>query len=381
MKSDRNPQDILINQFAYIYDVYNKESVKNKGVIQLFLKHVNLTIECYFLADGNNIKLEFGRHPDPSCTLSSTLYDWLDLGAGKLNPVWGVITGRLKFKGITKIFDELMPKSAMFKLNNDLPNDPLIKFETEKPAASAPESIIVINGAPRGRNGFTFYYLDKFLEGISKTKTRLEVIDICKHKIKPCTGCYSCWKNAEKGCPIKDDVNELYSKVDQADMLIYAFPLYYDGVPGILKNFIDRGLYRMHPYMIEGNGTTRHPRRVQRNQRMTIFSVCGFPEYEHFEAVQKFFRQISHGSHIPIANQIYRTACEFLYSNPMLYKKINIVCNNLISAGEELGRTGLISNKLIKQIETKINRNDFQIEASKFWDNVILKKPIEYSQV
>jgi multimeric flavodoxin WrbA len=381
MKLNQDPFDILKSQFTYISGAYEKSPVKNKGVIQLLLTHADMRIECFFFADGYKIGMEFGKHQNPTCTLSTTLYAWLDLSSNRLNPVWGAITGRLKFKGRTAVFNQLISKPFLYELNSGFKEDAVSKFEISIKSHSIPKKILVINGSPRGQNGFTYYYLEKLLEGIRRTNAQLELIDICKYRILPCTGCYNCWKESNGSCIQKDDVGEIYSKLDNADHIIFAFPLYHDGVPGILKNFIDRGLYRMYPYMIEGDGITRHPRRLKRDQKMTIFSICGFPENKHFEAVKTFFKQKSHNSHIPISNQIYRSACMYLYSNPLEYQKLNHISEALKTAGEELGRTGLIEDKLIKRIEANVNRLDFQKISSKFWDNVILKNPSELPKV
>ena len=381
MKKDQSPQEILHTQFMYITDAYDRTPNKSKGVIQLVLKHFDKTLECFLHADGLKMEFQFGRNKNPSCTLTASFYDWLELSADRLNPVWGAITGRLNFKGSTSIFKELIHKKILFDINFDSEYDPLSKYEVDKNRRFTPKKILVINGSPRGRNGYTYYYLNKFIEGVKKTETNYEIIDIHKYNIKPCIGCFSCWKKIEGDCVQKDDVSELYSKVDNADIIVYAFPLYVDGVPGILKNFIDRGLYRLYPYMTEGSGITRHPRRVRRDQQMTVFSVCGFPEYKHFQSIRQYFKQVSHNTHIPITNEIYRTACMYLYITPAEYKKINKINKYLTIAGMEIGRTGLISTSVKKQIETGVNRKDFQKQSTKFWDNVINKKPTEVMKV
>ncbi len=381
MKTDQTPQDILTTQFTYISDAYAKSPVKKSGSIQLSLRHSDTIIDCFFFAGGGKIAMEFGKHPNPTCALSASLYDWLDMSANRLNPIWGAVTGRLKFKGKTSIFGDLMPKALVFDMDSVYSDDPVTVVEKGGKVPIIPKDIVVLNGSPRGRNGYTFYYLGKLLDGISKTTAAVEIIDLCKRAISPCNGCYSCWKNPESGCVQHDDVSRIYSRMDAADIVIYAFPLYYDGVPGILKNLIDRGLYRMHPYMIEGNGLTRHPRRSIRNQRMMVFAICGFPEYEHFQAVQSYFRQVSHNSHIPIGSQVYRTACMHLFGNPVEYRKLNDICEALHAAGEELGRTGLIGDRLIRRIESKVDRRQFQKSSSKFWENVIRKRPSELVKV
>jgi hypothetical protein len=70
-----------------------------------------------------------------------------------------------------------------------------------------------------------------------------------------------------------------------ADLILYAFTLSCDTVPGILKNFMERVFCLEQPYMIAGVRKTRHPRRVIKNQSLFVFSVCGFLEFSHFDPV------------------------------------------------------------------------------------------------
>lgn len=120
----------------------------------------------------------------------------------------------------------------------------------------------------------------------------------------------------------QDNVKTMYALVDAADIIVYAFPFYGKGVPGILKTFNDRGLYRYYPHMIRTKTATRHPKRFRNKQSMVIFSVCGFSEKNHFKAVDRFFRQTGHNADISVSNTIYRSACMYLCVSPFQYKLI-----------------------------------------------------------
>lgn len=53
-----------------------------------------------------------------------------------------------------------------------------------------------------------------------------------------CRGCLACQTLGK--CVIQDDMNTLITDVQQADVLIYATPIYYYEMSGQLKTFLDR---------------------------------------------------------------------------------------------------------------------------------------------
>lgn len=98
--------------------------------------------------------------------------------------------------------------------------------------------ILGIMGSPRkGKSNDTL--LDAALDKI-KENADVEKIVLADYNIKPCTGCDACVR--QKPCPLEedDDMGTLNEKLQNADGIIIASPSYFGGVPGILKNFMDR---------------------------------------------------------------------------------------------------------------------------------------------
>ena len=259
-----------------------------------------------------------------------------------------------------KIKDDTFDPPSQFELN------PINNWKT-------PKKILVLNGSPRGRNGYTFLYLNRFIKGLQNSGASVDAIELGQKKINPCTGCFHCWKNSSGKCIQKDDVNDLYEIFKKSDLIIYAFTLYWDTVPGILKNFIERAFCLEHPYMIPGMNKTRHPRRNKKEQSFFVFSVCGFPEQTHFNPIKEYFNSVSHNAHMPFLGGIYRSACMFLPNDPMYFKTYTRVLDSIQKSGESLYKYGKIENKTIKTIQTKINPKEFQLHSNKFWENVVLK--------
>jgi multimeric flavodoxin WrbA len=209
--------------------------------------------------------------------------------------------------------------------------------------------------------------------GLEMSVVSIEMIELGKKNIKPCIGCFHCWKNDTSRCIQNDDVNDIYDKYNDADMIVYAFTIYWDTVPGILKNFIERAFCLEYPYMIQGLTKTRHPRRVKKDKAFFLFAICGFPEQSNFDSIKDYFKKVSHNAHMPLLGGIYRTACMLLPNDPGYFKTYNLVLESMQKAGESLIRTGTVEKKTLKTIHKKISSKEFQIHANKFWENVLSK--------
>ena len=96
---------------------------------------------------------------------------------------------------------------------------------------------LAILGSPR-KNKNTDVLLNKVIEGLMEKEVQVEKIELKNEKIAHCTGCYACAKTGI--CFIKDDMSKMYSKFDEADIIIIATPLYFNSVSSITKAMIDR---------------------------------------------------------------------------------------------------------------------------------------------
>ena len=73
-----------------------------------------------------------------------------------------------------------------------------------------------------------------------------ETLFLADHDVRPCRGCRACFDHGEEKCPLADDVPLIRAKMDAADGLIAAGPVYVDDVSGLIKNWIDRLAYLSH---------------------------------------------------------------------------------------------------------------------------------------
>ncbi|OPJ63932.1 flavodoxin family protein [Clostridium oryzae] len=93
---------------------------------------------------------------------------------------------------------------------------------------------LVINGSPR-RNGDSMTLVNEMLKQLNG---EVKIIHTYYDNIKPCVDCRYCW--TEKNCCIKDDMQEVYTLLDEVDNVIIASPLYFSELTGQLLSFASR---------------------------------------------------------------------------------------------------------------------------------------------
>ncbi len=97
--------------------------------------------------------------------------------------------------------------------------------------------ITVLTGSPR-RNGNTNHLAGQFIKGATEAGHEVYRFDCAGHKVAGCMGCNACGMNGE--CVLKDDFDELRPHLLEADMVVFATPMYYFGFSSQLKSVIDR---------------------------------------------------------------------------------------------------------------------------------------------
>ena len=101
------------------------------------------------------------------------------------------------------------------------------------------KKIIILNGSPRPK-GNTVGLIKAFTEGTEKAGHTVTTFLVDRMHIKSCKGCYGGGKNPDSPCVQKDDMEKIYPVFEQADIVVFATPMYYWGMTGQLKTVLDR---------------------------------------------------------------------------------------------------------------------------------------------
>ena len=105
------------------------------------------------------------------------------------------------------------------------------------------KNVIIINGSCR-EGGNTDMLLKSLEKGAACADININKHILRNKSINDCNGCYYCYKN--NNCSIKDDMQEIHHEIQKSDLIILASPMYWWGVTGLMKTFIDR-LYLYFP--------------------------------------------------------------------------------------------------------------------------------------
>jgi len=135
------------------------------------------------------------------------------------------------------------------------------------------------------KNGNTQRLISLFEEElISIAKLQHEALEIERIflgtvELKMCIGCRVCFDKGEELCPLKDELLTIRKKLNEADGVILASPVYVEDVNGIMKNWIDRMAFNCHrPAFFDktamvistsGIGSTNHALKTMRTALMT----------------------------------------------------------------------------------------------------------------
>ncbi len=99
------------------------------------------------------------------------------------------------------------------------------------------KKILIIQGGGRP-NGNTAQLVKAFAEGAADAGHSVEIISLIKNEVKGCLGCNAC--RYGKPCVQKDSFNEIVPKINNADLLVFASPLYFWTISSRIKAFIER---------------------------------------------------------------------------------------------------------------------------------------------
>lgn len=99
------------------------------------------------------------------------------------------------------------------------------------------KKVLIISTSLR-KNSNSQYLAKEFERGTEDAGNKVEFISLTDKNIGFCHGCLACQKTQK--CVIKDDAVEIAEKLKNADVLVFATPIYYYEMCGQMKTLLDR---------------------------------------------------------------------------------------------------------------------------------------------
>ena len=97
--------------------------------------------------------------------------------------------------------------------------------------------ILIISSSPR-KGGNSETLAAAFAKGAQEAGHQVVTVFLREKQVGFCKGCFACLKLGH--CVIQDDAVEIAAKMHDADVLVFATPVYYYCVSGQLKTMLDR---------------------------------------------------------------------------------------------------------------------------------------------
>ena len=101
------------------------------------------------------------------------------------------------------------------------------------------KSVLVISTSLRqGSNSDLL--AEEFIRGAREAGHTVEKVSLAGKEIGFCRGCMACQRSRSGHCVIQDDADAIVQKMAQADVLVFATPIYYYEMSGQMKTLLDR---------------------------------------------------------------------------------------------------------------------------------------------
>jgi multimeric flavodoxin WrbA len=241
--------------------------------------------------------------------------------------------------------------------------------------------VIALNSSPRGEGiSKTGVLLDALVEGMREAGAEVETTHLREKKINNCVGCFTCWTKSPGICIHKDDMTrELFPKWLEADIAVYATPLYHFTVNASMKAFIERTLPFLEPFLHRVDGKTFHPLR-HNPPAAVVLSAAGFPEPSVFEQLSSYVNFLFRKD---LLAEIYRPGAEML-TLPELAETKKDILEATVQAGREIVQSRSICATVMGRITQPIGGDfdTFSAMTNLFWKSCIQEglTPKEFHQ-
>lgn len=224
--------------------------------------------------------------------------------------------------------------------------------------------VLTVNSSPQMEKGNTALIMNPFLEGMKNAGAEVEVLYTARLNIKPCSGDYGCWIKTPGECIHDDDMADIVPKVSKADILVFATPVYVDGVTSQLKCFMDRLITTGLPFIEIRDDHCRHPSREGgcTDGKFVLISTCGFWELDNFDPMIVHMKAFCRNTNREFSGAILRPHAGSM--RPMM--EMGFAMDEIFSAARDLGQElvskGTMSEDKLKLVSKELVPRDMYVD-------------------
>lgn len=215
--------------------------------------------------------------------------------------------------------------------------------------------VLAFNCSPMMEKGNTAVILGPFLDGLREAGAEVELFYTKKLNINPCQGEFNCWLKTPGRCFQDDDMQLLHPKLREADVWVFATPVYVWGVSGPMKNLMDRIIPLAEPFIVLRNGHCSHPVRPDlKGPKIVLVSNCGFWEMDNFDPLLVQMETLCRIIGWEFAGALLRPHGPALPAMLKMGAPVSDVLEAAKEAGRQLGASGVISPATLKIVSRQL---------------------------
>jgi len=221
---------------------------------------------------------------------------------------------------------------------------------------------IVVNGCMRMEKSDTAKILTPFLEGMKQAEADVEMFYIKRMNIQHCEGDFTCWSKNPGICQINDDMQLLYHKMREAEILLFATPVYIP-LPGQMQNVLNRMVALIDPVVKTRKGRTRAKFREDvKIKKMVLVSSSAWWEKANFETVERIIQELAEDASVNYAGAVLRPHVQWLVEKSEKGEEISSAAQH---TGFQLIKEGMMSRNDLNIISQPLVSNTRFLESER----------------
>jgi multimeric flavodoxin WrbA len=210
--------------------------------------------------------------------------------------------------------------------------------------------VLAISGSPRMETGNTHMVLGPFLDGVTDAGADVELVHASRLEIEPCTGEFHCWYEEPGECYIQDDMQDLYPKFRDAEIVVLATPVYVP-LPSEMQKVINRLVPLMEPLLETRDGRTRARfHQDVKIGKIVLVSTCGWWEMGNFGTVVRIAQELAEDASVEFAGAVLRPHAFLMKEGGELTAEGRGVQQAARRAGYELVQEGRMKPETLEQV-------------------------------
>ena len=221
---------------------------------------------------------------------------------------------------------------------------------------------VAFNGSPRMNRGKTELLLSAFLQGMRDGNSEVTLFYPSRMNIHPCScGKFYCWNENPGECCLKDDMQLVYPKLREAEILVLGTPVYIP-LPGAMQNVMNRLCPLLDPDLVNRDERTRARMRDDVSiQKIVLVATSGWWELGNFDTLVRVVSELAKDASVEFAGALLRPHASFMIKDGKLSEAGEAVLAAAKRAGYELAEAGAMCPETLLEVSEPL------ISEEEFW--------------